>query len=81
MPFIAAGLFEGSSISFAKRSVLFFSALSSPGEGGVNPAVEEDAIGQNDSSSVSEGSEKDTKEATMMSTMESLEGTTNRNNG
>jgi len=56
-------------------------ALSSPGEGGVNPSVDEDGIGQNDSASVSEGSDRDSKEAAMMSTLESLEGTTNRNNG
>ena len=43
--------------------------------------AEEDAIGQNDSVSVSEGSEKDSKELTMMSTLESLEGAIDRNNG
>ena len=61
----------------------FLSALSSPGEGGVNPLLEEEAFDQNDSASISEGSDKESKEATMMSTLESLEGTTNtsRNNG
>ena len=45
--------------------------------------LEEEAFDQNDSASISEGSDKESKEATMMSTLESLEGTTNdsRNNG
>ena len=75
--------FEVYSIKFflLRNMISFLSALTSPGEGGVNPSVEEDAIGQNDSASVSEGSERDSKEATMLSTLESLEGTTNRNNG
>ena len=61
----------------------FLTAMSSPGEGGVNSLLEEEAFDQNDSASISEGSDKESKEATMMSTLESLEGTTNtgRNNG
>ena len=44
-----------------------------------NHLVDEEATGQNDSAS--ENSDKESKETIMMSTLESLEGTSNKNHG